>query len=89
MGENFDIKQVEAVNGGTLIQVDFRGETSGGRMFIPTHQVLMALNNALHAEWERVEIEDFGGEKIDPNSPAYGLLTPLTNPTPPTEEKEG
>lgn len=73
MGENFEIKAVEVVNAGTSLQVDFSGETSGGRMFIPMRGIYKALNNEAQYAFERMCL-DMGMEKIDPNSPPEGLI---------------
>lgn len=74
MGESFDIQKIEMANGNTLVQVDFRGETTGGRMFIPLRDILKALNNEIQTDWERVEIEYYGMQKEDPNAPVFGLI---------------
>ena len=73
MGENFEIRAVEAVDCGALIQVDFRGETTGGRMFIPIRDVLKALNNRIMTDYEE-GMKEMGFEKEDPNAPVSGLI---------------
>lgn len=74
MGESFEIRGIDAVNGGTLIQVDFKGETTAGRMFLPTCDVLAALNNSLAEAHERDLIEHMGMVKTDPNELPGGTL---------------
>lgn len=74
MGESFDILRVDAANNGTLLQIDFRGETTQGRMFVPMRDVFKALNNYLQCANERDMIAT-GWEKIDPASPPHGLIT--------------
>lgn len=74
MGEHFEIKAVEAVDCGALIQVDFRGDTTGGRMFIPIRDVLKALNNRIMTDYEEGMIA-MGFEKEDPKAPVSGLIT--------------
>lgn len=73
MGEDFKIKAVEIVNCGTSLQVDFRGETTGGRMFIPMRDVYKALNNEAQYAFEEMCL-DMGMEKIDPSAPPEGLI---------------
>lgn len=73
MGENFEIKAIEAIDCGALIQVDFRGETTGGRMFIPIRDVLKALNNRIMTDYEE-GMKAMGMEKEDPNAPVFGLI---------------
>jgi len=73
MGEHFEIKAIEAIDCGALIQVDFRGETTGGRMFIPIRDVLKALNNRIMTDYEE-GMKEMGMEKIDPDAPVSGLI---------------
>lgn len=73
MGEHFDIKAVEAIDCGALIQVDFRGETTGGRMFIPIRDIFKALNNRIQTDYEEGMVA-MGFEKIDPDAPVQNLI---------------
>lgn len=73
MGEHFEIKAVEAIDCGALIQVDFRGETTGGRMFIPIRDIFKALNNRIMTDYEEGLVE-MGFKKDDTNAPVHGLI---------------
>jgi len=74
MGENFEIKAVESVNEGTLIQIDFKGETTGGRMFLPIRDVFKALNNYLQTAHEHALVHTYGFTKEDPDAPVANLI---------------
>lgn len=69
MGDEIKIQDVQAENGGTLIQVD----TDKGRMFIETRAIFKALNNFIQTAYEK-EMLKMGYEKEDPNAPVQGLI---------------
>jgi hypothetical protein len=73
MGEHFEIQKVEAEMCGTLIQVDFKGDTTQGRMFIPTRDIFKALNNYMQYDFE-ARMKEMGMEKINPKAPPEGLI---------------
>lgn len=74
MGEEIKVFDVQAENGGTIIQID----TDKGRLFVETYKVMLALNNYIYAAHDK-SLQDQGFERIDPNAPPFGLLTPPTN----------
>jgi len=73
MGEETKVLDVQAENNGTLIQIDVENSRGKDRIFIDTFKILKAINNYLYI-LEEQEIIKSGAEKLDPNSPVYGLL---------------
>lgn len=67
MGKEIKIIDVQAENGGTLIQVDFATEDSSARMFIPIKDILRALNNYLQLAQDDVMLKQ-GFELEDPEN---------------------
>lgn len=63
MGPEIKIQAVEAVNGGTAIQID----CDKGRLFVNTKDILVALNNEIYAAEDRLLLSQ-GFEKIDPEA---------------------
>ncbi len=63
MGEDINIKAVEAENNGTLIQVD----TDKGRMFIEIRDIFRALNNYLYLQHDEA-LKTMGFELEDPEN---------------------
>lgn len=77
MGEEVKIIDVQAENGGTLIQVDFEVGGKKDRMFIEIAVIFKALNNYLYEQHDSVMLK-MGMELIDPdNYKNPNLLTPI------------
>lgn len=73
MGPNFEITNVEAINGGTSIQIDGEYERQKIRLFVSTREFFKALNNHLY-EAEDLRLESQGWEKEDPDAPNHNLI---------------
>ena len=67
MGKEIKVLQVEAENGGTLIQVDFEVENKKDRMFIEVSDIFKALNNCLYQKQDD-EMIKLGAELLDPEN---------------------